>query len=89
MPGHLLGELHVGCFFRRLSLGWAGVNVTKAVVTVWMIERVPFAQFVMLKGLLSLVLVGGAVVASVVSFRYAMARYEADAPTPIPMPVLI
>ncbi len=89
VPGHLLGDLHVGRYFRRLSLGWAGVNVTKAAVTIWMFERVPFAQFVMLKGVLSLVLVGGAVVASVVSFRYAMARFEADAPTPIPMPVLI
>jgi uncharacterized membrane protein len=74
VPAHLLGEHHVGRFFRRLSIAWAFVNITKAGVTVWMFEQVPVAQFVMLKPLLSLTLVGGAVVVSVLSFRSAMTR---------------
>jgi hypothetical protein len=49
------------------------VHLTKAVVTVWLLWTVPLAQFVVLKGVLSIVLMGGAIAGSVLWFRRVVA----------------
>jgi hypothetical protein len=82
IPDQALDHPHVGAFFRRLSFMWSGVQLTKAVVTVWLLWTVPLAQFVLLKGLLSIVLVGGAIGGSLLWFRRAVAE------KPLPLPAL-
>ena len=72
LPEQALEHPHVGAFFRRLSFLWAAVHMTKAVLTVWLLWTVPLTQFVLLKGLLSLVLMGGAISGSVLWFRRAV-----------------
>jgi intracellular septation protein A len=72
LPEQALEHPHVGAFFRRLSFLWAAVHMTKALLTVWLLWTVPLDQFVLLKGLLSLVLMGGAIGGSVVWFRRAV-----------------
>ena len=73
LPETALEHPHLGAFFRRLSVLWAFVHLTKAVVTVWLLWTVPLAQFVVLKGALSIVLMGGAIAGSVLWFRRAVA----------------
>jgi hypothetical protein len=82
IPDRALDQPHVGRFFRRLSLMWSGVQFTKAVATVWLLWTVPLTQFVLLKGLLSIVLVGGAIGLSLLWFRRAVTH------RPLPVPAL-
>jgi len=82
IPDQALDHPHVGRFFRRLSLMWSGVQFTKAVATVWLLWTVSLTQFVLLKGLLSIVLVGGAIGLSLLWFRRAVTH------RPLPVPAL-
>jgi hypothetical protein len=64
LPVSLLADARVGATFRRLSFAWALVHLTKALATVVLLWSLPLEQFVLVKPLLSLVLMGSGIALS-------------------------
>jgi hypothetical protein len=66
-------------FFMRISLLWAMVMLANAGVTTWMLFELPVSLFVIAKTVASVVMIGVALVSSVVWFRRLLAGTPAAA----------
>jgi hypothetical protein len=84
IPERALADAHLGDFFRRLSFAWACVHLTKATITVWLLWSVSLADFVVLKGVLSIGLMGSAILGSVLWFQRVVSRAGRLATAPVP-----
>ena len=80
LPEHALGDPTAGPVFRRLCWVWAGVNVSKAGLNLWLLATLPVATYAIAKGVLSLTLMGGGVAVSYLWLRRALATLPVLAP---------
>lgn len=80
LPAHALGDPTAGPVFRRLCWVWAGVNVSKAGLNLWLLATLPVATYAIAKGVLSLTLMGGGIAVSYLWLRRALASLPALAP---------
>jgi hypothetical protein len=94
LPSDFAGHPHVARFFRNISLLWAGVYLSNAGLTMWLLLSQPVERFVWMKPLVSWGLTGTAIAVSVAYFVRSMRRHGFElrwatpAPVPIPVPVV-
>ncbi len=72
LPAHAQLDPIVGPVFRRLCWVWAGVNVAKAGINLWLLATLAIAPYALAKGVVSLTLMGGAVTFSYLWLRRAL-----------------
>lgn len=72
LPPHALTDATAGPVFRRLCWMWAGVNVSKAALNIWLIATLPIASYAVAKGIVSFVLMGAGLVVSYAWLRRAL-----------------
>ncbi|MBI5088845.1 MAG: DUF3159 domain-containing protein [Actinobacteria bacterium] len=72
MPPHALTDPSSGRVFRRLCWMWAGVNVSKAVLNIWLLATLPLASYAVAKGIVSFALMGTGLTVSYLWLRRVM-----------------
>ncbi len=74
LPVQALSDPVSGPAFGRLSMVWALLNLTKAGANVWSFRALSVEQYVVVKGLISLVVMGGGICASAWWMRRVLHR---------------
>jgi uncharacterized membrane protein len=93
LPSGFAGHPHVARFFRNISLLWAGVYLSNAGLTMWLLLSQPVERFVWMKPLVSWGLTGTAIAVSVVYFVRSMrrqgfeVRWVSATPLPLALPL--
>ena len=77
LPRRLLRDRGVHRFFRHVSLMWGVVGLANALLGLWLLVTLSTSAYVVASTVLSIVVTGGAVVASVLWFRHTVARVPA------------
>lgn len=72
LPAHALTDPVAGPVFRHLCWMWAGVNVSKAALNIWLLATLPIASYAIAKGLVSFLLMGSGIAVSYIWLRKAM-----------------
>lgn len=74
LPDAFMGSPPVRCFFARITVLWALVQLTNAAVSVWLLTTQPVGTYVAARTVTSWLLTGGAILASTVYFKRSMHR---------------
>ncbi len=72
LPAHALTDPIAGPVFRQLCWMWAGVNVSKAALNIWLLATLPIASYAIAKGLVSFLLMGSGIAVSYIWLRKAL-----------------
>jgi hypothetical protein len=75
LPGHVLADLRVNRFFRRVSVAWAVIGFANAAVTLWLLRAQPATTYVIVKPMISVGVTVVMVAVSVLWFRQSMTRH--------------
>jgi Protein of unknown function (DUF3159) len=88
LPAHAIDDPVAGQAFRRMCWMWAGVNVSKVGINLWLLASLPVASYAIAKGLVSFMLMGGAIAISFVWVRRATKLVPVTL-VAAPLPVLV